>query len=110
RETAGEAAARFCHELIDAARDLPPLPGRHFPALFESLAADAVVRPVFGRHPRLAIWGLLEARLQQADLVVLGALNEGSWPPSAEHDPRMLQQMRRGVCVSMTVRPHRIIA
>src|SRR5580704_3278623 len=53
RETAGEAAVRFCHELIDAARDLPPLPGRHFPALFESLAADAVVRPVFGRHPRL---------------------------------------------------------
>ena len=42
-----------------------------------------VVRPRFGRHPRLAIWGLLEARLQQADLVVLGGLNEGIWPPQA---------------------------
>jgi ATP-dependent helicase/nuclease subunit B len=94
REAAGEAAARFCHELIDAARDFPPLPGQHFPALFEALAAGAVVRPVFGRHPRLAIWGLLEARLQQADLVVLGGLNEGSWPPSAEHDPWMSRQMR----------------
>jgi ATP-dependent helicase/nuclease subunit B len=93
-EVAGEATARFCHELIDAARDFPPLPGRHYPALFEALAADAVVRPVFGRHPRLAIWGLLEARLQQADLVVLGGLNEGSWPPSAEHDPWMSRQMR----------------
>ena len=104
RETAGEAAARFCHELIDAARDLPPLPGRHFPALFESLAADAVVRPVFGRHPRLAIWGLLEARLQQADLVVLGALNEGSWPPSAEHDPWMSRQMRREFGIALPER------
>ena len=104
RETAGEAAARFCHELIDAARDLPPLPGRHFPALFESLAADAVVRPVFGRHPRLAIWGLLEARLQQADLVVLGGLNEGSWPPSAEHDPWMSRQMRREFGIALPER------
>ena len=104
RETAGEAAARFCHELIDAARDFPPLPGRHFPALFESLAADAVVRPVFGRHPRLAIWGLLEARLQQADLVVLGGLNEGSWPPSAEHDPWMSRQMRRDFGIALPER------
>ena len=104
RETAGEAAARFCHELIDAARDFPPLPGRHFPALFESLAADAVVRPVFGRHPRLAIWGLLEARLQQADLVVLGGLNEGSWPPSAEHDPWMSRQMRREFGIALPER------
>jgi ATP-dependent helicase/nuclease subunit B len=104
RETAGEAAARFCHELIDAARDFPPLQGRHYPALFESLAADAVVRPVFGRHPRLAIWGLLEARLQQADLVVLGGLNEDSWPPSAEHDPWMSRQMRREFGIALPER------
>jgi ATP-dependent helicase/nuclease subunit B len=103
-EAAGEAAARFCHELIEAARDFPPLPGRHFPALFEALAADAVVRPVFGRHPRLAIWGLLEARLQQADLVVLGGLNEGSWPPSAEHDPWMSRQMRREFGIALPER------
>jgi ATP-dependent helicase/nuclease subunit B len=103
-EAAGEAAARFCHELIDAARDFPPLPGRHYPALFETLAADAVVRPVFGRHPRLAIWGLLEARLQQADLVVLGGLNEGSWPPSAEHDPWMSRQMRRDFGIALPER------
>ena len=94
-EAAGEAAAHFCHELIDAARDFPQLPGRHYPALFEALAAGAVVRPAFGRHPRLAIWGLLEARLQQADLLVLGGLNEGSWPGPAEHDPWMSRQMRR---------------
>ncbi len=94
-EAAGEAAARFCHELIDAARDLPSLSGRHYPALFEALSAGAVVRPPYGRHPRLAIWGLLEARLQHADLVVLGGLNEGIWPSLADHDPWMSRQMRR---------------
>jgi len=95
REAAGEVAARFCHELIDAAGDFPPLSGRHYPALFDSLSANAVVRPAFGRHPRLAILGLLEARLQQADLLILGGLNEGSWPGPGEHDPWMSRQMRR---------------
>jgi ATP-dependent helicase/nuclease subunit B len=95
RESAGEAAAHFCHELVEAAAGFPPLPGRHYQALFETLVAGAVVRPVYGRHPRLAIWGLVEARLQQADLVVLGGLNEGSWPGTAAHDPWMSRQMRR---------------
>lgn len=94
QEAQGEAAARFCHELIDAARDFPPLAGRHYPALFEALAAGAVVRPAFGRHPRLAIWGLVEARLQQADLVILGGLNEGTWPGIVAFDPWMSRQMR----------------
>src|SRR3546814_11638227 len=42
-------------------------------------------RPRYGLHPRVAILGPLEARLQHADLLVLGGLNEGSWP--AEVDP-----------------------
>jgi ATP-dependent helicase/nuclease subunit B len=94
RDTAGEAAARFCHELLDAAADFPPLPGRHYPALFEALAAGIAMRPAWGRHPRLFIWGLVEARLQQADLVVLGGLNEGTWPGPAAFDPWMSRQMR----------------
>src|SRR5439155_15233876 len=44
-DAAGEEAARFCHQLLDAASDFPPMPGRHYPALFEALAAGAVVRP-----------------------------------------------------------------
>jgi ATP-dependent helicase/nuclease subunit B len=95
RGPAGEAAARFCHELLDAARDFPLLPGRHYPALFEALGAGTVVRVTFGRHPRLAIWGLFEARLQQANLLVLGGLNEGTWPTPGEQDPWMSRQMRR---------------
>ena len=94
RDAAGETAAAFCHDLIDAARDFPPLPGRHYPALFDALSGSAVVRPPYGRHPRLAIWGLVEARLQQADLVVLGGLNEGTWPGAVADDPWMSRQMR----------------
>ena len=104
RDAAGEAAARFCHELIDAAADFPALPGRHYPALFEALASGTVVRPVYGRHPRLAIWGLMEARLQQADLLVLGGLNEGTWPGPAAYDPWMSRQMRREFGIALPER------
>jgi ATP-dependent helicase/nuclease subunit B len=94
RDAAGETAANFCHDLIEATRDFPALDGRHYPALFETLSGGAVVRPPYGRHPRLAIWGLVEARLQQADLVVLGGLNEGTWPGPVADDPWMSRQMR----------------
>src|SRR5216683_2631175 len=104
REAAGEAAARFCHELIDAAADFPAMEGRHYPALFEALAAGAVVRPGYGQHPRLAIWGLVEARLQQADLLVLGGLNEGTWPGPAAYDPWMSRQMRQEFGIALPER------
>jgi ATP-dependent helicase/nuclease subunit B len=94
REPAGEAAADFFADLLGAASGLEPLAGRDYPALFEALIAGPVVRPRYGRHPRLAIWGLLEARLQQADLVILGGLNDGVWPPEVDSDPWLSRPMR----------------
>lgn len=41
---------------------------------------EVAVRPGYGGHPRVAIYGLLEARMARADLVICGGLNEGSWP------------------------------
>lgn len=53
------------------------------------------VRPPQGGHPRISIWGLLEARLQSADLLVLGGLNEGVWPTSAQPDPWLAPKVRQ---------------
>ena len=92
---AGEALALFVAELAEASGDYPPLAGADYPVIFEALLAGSVVRPRFGLHPRLQILGALEARLQQADLVVLGGLNEGTWPPEAPHDPWLSRPMRR---------------
>lgn len=92
---AGEAAAGFVHELLQAAEALGPVEGPHYPALFEELLAPIMVRPRWGRHPRLAIWGPLEARLQHADLIVLGGLNEGTWPAESTPDPWLSRPMRR---------------
>ena len=91
---AGESAAVLINDLRAAAETLPPIPGRDWPTLLDVLMSGAVVRPRYGRHPRLSIWGLLEARLQQADLVILGGLNEGVWPPEPATDPWMSRPMR----------------
>ncbi|HEV2550818.1 MAG TPA: double-strand break repair protein AddB [Stellaceae bacterium] len=95
REDAGEAAATFMADLLHAAESFGGTRGRDYQAFFGALLAGQVVRPRFGRHARLAIWGLLEARLQHADLIVLGGLNEGTWPPRVESDPWLSRPMRR---------------
>jgi ATP-dependent helicase/nuclease subunit B len=71
---AGEAAARFVAELLEAATDFPPVAGAAYPGLFEALAGAVAVRSAYGSHPRLHIWGPLEGRLQQADRLILGGL------------------------------------
>jgi ATP-dependent helicase/nuclease subunit B len=63
------------------------------PLLRQLLDARAV-RPPYGGHPRIFIWGLLEARLQRADLVVLGGLNEGVWPALPAPDPWLPPKVR----------------
>src|SRR5579885_2779219 len=93
---AGEVASSFMADLLAAAQDFTLRAGSDYPALFESLLAGPVVRPRFGRHPRLFIWGLLEARLQRADLMILGGLNEGTWPGDPADDPWMSRPMRKG--------------
>ena len=91
---AGTQAAHFVAGLMEAAPALPPVAPAQYPALLDALMEDHVVRPPFGRHPRLQIWGPLEARLQHADCMILGGLNEGIWPPAAAGDPWMSRPMR----------------
>ena len=91
---AGEALARRLDEIAEAAETLPRVAAADYPQLFAGLLDGAVVRPRRGQHPRLAIWGLLEARLQQADRLVLGGLNEGVWPPAPPDDPWLSRPMR----------------
>ena len=62
--------------------------------ILRQMLDGAIVRPPFGGHPRLFIWGLLEARLQHADLNILGGLNEGSWPPLPSPDPFLPPRIR----------------
>lgn len=94
RGEAGEALAETLADLRAAWRDSPAIQGGEWPALFAAMLAPAMIRPRYGRHPRLFIWGPLEARLQRADLLVLGGLNDGTWPPAVETGPWLNRPMR----------------
>lgn len=90
---AGEACAAFIGELNEAALDFGELTPLDYPPLFDALMVGKAVRPRFGAHPRLSILGLFEARLHQADLIILGGLNEGTWPPDVTTSPWMSRPM-----------------
>ena len=91
---AGEALADFASDLIESADVGPAVAAGRYPGLLDSLMAGRVVRPRYGGHPRLAIWGSIEARLQRADLMILGGLNEGTWPAETDPGPWLSRPMR----------------
>ncbi len=93
-EEDGEQAAAFFATLREEAPLLPSVSVAEYAALLDSLMLGVTVRPAYGRHPRLMILGQLESRMIQADRVILGGLNEGTWPPGPPGDPWMSRGMR----------------
>lgn len=91
---AGETAARFFASLLDARLPSLDLPSSDYADLYRGLAAAETVRPRGPVHPRLSIWGPFEARLQQTDIVILGSLNEGTWPKSSDPGAWLNRPMR----------------
>ena len=77
-----------------AAATLAIKPGDYV-ELFTAALADRVVRPPPQRGQRVRIFGQLEARLTDSDLVVLGGLVEGSWPPDSRTDAWLSRPMRQ---------------
>ena len=90
---AGEAAAAFLRDLSEQSDGVGVRSLEAYADLLDALALGRVVRPRYGRHPRLFIWGPLEARLQHADVTILGGLNEGTWPPRVPAGPWMSRPM-----------------
>lgn len=67
---------------------------REFADLLGALLAGGEVRDPNAPHERIMIWGTLEARVQGADLLILGGLNEGSWPEAPKPDPWLNRALR----------------
>lgn len=92
----GHAAADLFAELEAAAPEGPrSADPRGLPAMLDHLLGGVSVRPPQGGHPRISILGLIEARLAQADLMILGGLNEGTWPGLPAPDPWLAPRIRR---------------
>jgi ATP-dependent helicase/nuclease subunit B len=97
----GEALAQVLAGALPGLGHLPAQPPEVLPGVLEAVLEGAVVRSrraLRGRegreHPRVFVWGLLEARLQSAEVLVLGGLVEGVWPPATDPGPWMSRPMR----------------
>lgn len=61
---------------------------------FAAVAREVILRGPKRAHPRLKIFGLLEARLVDVDVILLGGLDETVWPPQARTDAFLNRPMR----------------
>jgi ATP-dependent helicase/nuclease subunit B len=93
-EEDGQVAKTFWAALTEHAASFPPLMARDYPAFLRNLMAQEVVQGVEGIGSRLLILGTREARLLQADVVILGGLNEGTWPGVPQDDLWLNRSMR----------------
>lgn len=92
-----EALDNLFDELLDA--QLPDLlfNAGDYSVFLAQLLSERVWRRVPRAHPRLKIFGLLEARLMPADVMLLAGLDEGVWPPQAQNDAFLNRPMREAL-------------
>jgi ATP-dependent helicase/nuclease subunit B len=90
---AGDALSNLLLEVIATDGDMEA-DGAQWIDVIAALAAGQAVKPRAMAHPRLFIFGTLEARLQSVDTLVLGGLNEGSWPGQTGNNPFISRTMK----------------
>ncbi|MBB2817651.1 UNVERIFIED_ORG: ATP-dependent helicase/nuclease subunit B [Rhizobium esperanzae] len=90
---AGDALASLLGEVIDTDGQMEA-DGPQWIDIMAALAAGHAVKPRALSHPRLFIFGTLEARLQSVDTLILGGLNEGSWPGQSANNPFIPRMMK----------------
>jgi ATP-dependent helicase/nuclease subunit B len=88
----GEALATLLTGIVEESR-LAIAPAE-WPAFVATLMSGATLTRRPGADPRVHIWGTLEARLQSADLIILGGLDEKVWPAETRTDPWLSRAMR----------------
>jgi ATP-dependent helicase/nuclease subunit B len=93
-EAAGAEARKAMQALTEAADAGGEVTPADLARLLDSVMAGRVVRDAAEAHPRIRIWGPRDARVQGADLLILGGLNEGGWPAIPAPDPWMNRTMR----------------
>jgi double-strand break repair protein AddB len=91
---AGREALKVMETLSENAGLGGEMTASEYADLCGALLAAGEVRDRDAPHPDVMIWGTLEARVQGADVIILGGLNDGTWPEAPKPDPWLNRQMR----------------
>lgn len=96
----GRALAALVEDLRGAAAEVGTgLAPADLPAVLRDALDRVAVRPPWGGHPRVAVYGLLEARMSRADLVICAGLTEGVWPAIPSPEPLLPPAVLRALGV-----------
>ncbi|KTR04487.1 hypothetical protein NS365_14945 [Aureimonas ureilytica] len=98
-EEAGIALRDFLRSLVSAPDTGFAFRPEELPDVVRALMNDVTVQPRGGLSQRVFVWGALEARLQNVDVMILGGLNEGVWPRAARSDAFLSRVMRTEIAL-----------
>ncbi|HWA18450.1 MAG TPA: double-strand break repair protein AddB [Devosia sp.] len=87
----------WANELAAMPNEGAGFPPVNLDGVLAALMDDAKVRSVERRRDDIHIWGELEARLMNPDVMILAGLNEDVWPAPAAPGPWMSRSMRLAV-------------
>ncbi|MDD4935757.1 MAG: double-strand break repair protein AddB [Acidiphilium sp.] len=95
-----EAGAALSEHLVlqlAALENLPEVSPGELGSLLDAVLGTARLRRPRARdaNPRVAIWGIMEARLQSVETLVLGGMVEGVFPAEPDPGPWLSRPMRR---------------
>jgi ATP-dependent helicase/nuclease subunit B len=93
---AGERLAAMLAEVIETDGQIEA-DGPQWIDIVMALTTGEAVKPRALSHPRVFIFGTLEARLQTVDTMILGGLNEGSWPGQTVNNPFLSRTMKTDI-------------
>lgn len=98
-EEAGISMRDFLRSLVSAPDTGFGFRPEELPDVVRALMSDVTVQPRGGLSQRVFVWGALEARLQNVDVMILGGLNEGTWPRAARSDAFLSRVMRTEIAL-----------
>ena len=93
---AGEKLSNLFAELMECGSALEA-DGPQWIDIVAAFIAGESIKPRAMRHPRVFIFGALEARLQSVDTVIIGGLNEGVWPGQTANNPFLSRSMKTSI-------------
>ena len=91
----GEACAKMFADVLENAEAFGDVEAEDYLGLLEAIMATVTVRNKHQTSQQIKILGPIEARLTQADITIVGGVNEGGFPLTPAADPWMSRGMKK---------------
>ena len=110
KQDAGRIAAQFFSAFMEKVAILETVAPNDYGGFLTLLLSAQNVRRRYGLHRRIKILGLIEARLNKADVTIIGGVNEGIWPHLPSADMWLSRPMKQEFGMSLPERAIGVIA